>query len=248
MLAVLAHFAAAVRAGGEEVFKRGDFTAEQLTFYLNQVDRGMRIGMDRGLNKPRYHRDIPPVDPDQFVQYPTIKAQSKRLTICFLSQEYPPGDFGGIGRFTCDLATGLAALGHEIHVITRSPDTHRVDLEDGVWMHRLESGSRCPNDLASTPIAPNLEVIAGAYHEVCRIHERGSVDVVSGPLWLFEGLLCSLDGRFPTVLSLMTSLQTIVTMHPSWSDKPHVRQMLALEGIAVRQAEFLHAISERDSR
>jgi glycogen synthase len=244
VLAVLAHFAAAVRAGGEEVFKRGDFTAEQLTYYLHQVERGVRIGLDRGLNKPRYHRDIPPVDPDQFVQYPTIKAQGKRLTICFLSQEYPPGDFGGIGRFTCDLATGLAALGHEIHVITRSPDTNRVDLEDGVWMHRLENGTRCPNDLASTPSAPNLEVVAGAYHEVCRIHERGPVDVVSGPLWLFEGLLCSLDGRFPTVLSLMTSLQTIVTMHPSWSDKPHVRQMLALEGVTARQAEFLHAISD----
>ena len=243
VLTVIAQFAEAVRAGGDGVFQRGDFTAEQLTFYLAQVERGVRDGMNRGLNKPRFQRDIPAADPKQFVQYPTIRAQGKRLTICFLSQEYPPGDFGGIGRFTCDLATGLAGLGHEIHVITRSPDTNRVDLEDGVWMHRLEAGARCPTELASTSAAPNLEVVAAAYHEVCRIHERGPVDVVSGPLWLFEGLLCSLDSRFPTVLTLMTSLQTIVTMHPSWRDKPDVKQLLALEGITARKAEFLHAIS-----
>ena len=51
--------------------------------------------------------------------------------------ERVPDDFGGIGRFTSDLATGLAALGHEVHVVTRSPDVNRVDFEDGVWLHRL---------------------------------------------------------------------------------------------------------------
>jgi glycosyltransferase involved in cell wall biosynthesis/GT2 family glycosyltransferase len=243
VLATLAHFAAAVREGGEQVFARGDFTAEQLNFYLHRVERGVRLGTDRGLNRPRFHRFIPPPEPARFVRYPTVRPQGRRLTVCFLSQEYPPGDFGGIGRFTCDLATGLAELGHEVHVITHGPDANRVDLEDGVWMHRLENPARCPVEWRSTASAPNLEVTAAAYHEVCRIHERGPVDVVSGPLWLFEGLLCSLDGRFPTVLSLMTSLQTIVTMHPSWRDKDDVRQLLALEGVAARKAEFLHAIS-----
>jgi glycogen(starch) synthase len=243
VLATLAEFAAVVRAGGEGVFQRGDFTPEQLSFYLRQVERGVRIGTDRGLNRPRFHRFIPPPDPDQFVPYPTVRAKGKRLTVCFLSQEYPPGDFGGIGRFTSDLATGFAQLGHEVHVITHSPDANRVDLEDGVWVHRLANGARCPAGWERVGAVRHLEVMAAAYHEVCRIHERGPVDVVSGPLWLFEGLLCSLDGRFPTVLSLMTSLQTIVNLHPSWRDKDDVRQMLALEAIAARKAEFLHAIS-----
>ncbi len=243
ILTILAHFAEAVREGGEGVFQRGDFTAEQLTFYLAQVERGVRDGMNRGLNKPRFHRDIAPADPKQFRPYPTIRAQGKRLTICFLSQEYPPGDFGGIGRFTCDLATSLAALGHEIHVLTSSPDTNRVDLEDGVWMHRLEAGARCPSDWERTWSAPKLEIAAAAYHEVCRIHDRGPVDVVSGPLWMVEGLLCSLDSRFPTVLSLMTSLQTIVSMHPSWREQPDVKELLALESLTARKAVFLHAIS-----
>ncbi|MBA3765316.1 MAG: glycosyltransferase, partial [Actinobacteria bacterium] len=59
-----------------------------------------------------------------------------RLHLCLVSQEYPPNRVNGIGRLTHSLATGFAALGHVVRVITRGDDD-RVDLEDGVWVHRL---------------------------------------------------------------------------------------------------------------
>jgi glycosyltransferase involved in cell wall biosynthesis len=165
------------------------------------------------------------------------------LNICFVSQEYPPTDFGGIGRFTNDLATGMAALGHEVHVVTRSPDARRVDFEDGVWLHRLPLPQPRVPELDWVPLAGNLVHSAAVWHEVCRIHAAAPLDVVSAPLWACEGMTCSLDGRFPVVLSLMTSMKTMAAMHPSWGGGEVIRQVIALEGITVRRAGALHAIS-----
>jgi glycogen synthase len=165
------------------------------------------------------------------------------MIICFVSQEYPPGDFGGIGRFTSDLAAGMAALGHEVHVVTRGPGADRVDCADGVWLHLLGPPERHIPELDGVPLAGNLCHSANVYREVCRIHAAAPLDVVSAPLWAYEGMTCSLDDRFPTVLSLMTSLKTLAGMHPSWSGAEAVRQLIALEGITARRAGALHAIS-----
>ncbi len=243
VLRILMHYSEEVKAGGEDHYANGVFTLEQRDLYMKQVDRGIRLGLERGLNSTRYFRDIAPPDEDKFQPYPTHRPQEKRLTICFLSQEYPPDDFGGIGRYTSDLATGCAARGHEVHVITKSPDRNRVDFEDGVWMHRLQPGGRLPAEGKGVPLAPNLQVVSAAYNEVCRVHERGSVDVVVGPLWLCEGLLSNLDDRFPTVLTLMTSLRTIASMHPSWDKVAHTQQLIALENATARTAKHVHAIS-----
>ncbi len=243
VLRILMQYSEEVKAGGAEHYTNGTFTLEQRDFYMKQVDRAIERGLDRGLNSTRYFRTIAPADEGKFLHYPTRRSQEKRLTICFLSQEYPPDDFGGIGRYTSDLATGCAARGHEVHVITKSPDRNRVDFEDGVWMHRLAPASRAPADCKSVPLTPNLEVVSAVYNEVCRVHERGKVDVVVGPLWLCEGLLSNLDDRFPTVLTLMTSLRTIASMHPSWDKVVHTQQLIALENATARTAKHVHAIS-----
>jgi glycogen synthase len=243
VLRILMHYSEEVKGGGEEHYTNGTFTLEQRDAYMKHVDRGIRLGLERGLNSTRHFRTIPPADEAKFVPYPTLRPQEKRLTICFLSQEYPPDDFGGIGRYTSDLATGCAIRGHDVHVITKSPDRNRVDFEDGVWMHRLEPGNRAAADCKGLPLTPNLEVVSAVYNEVCRTHERSKIDVVVGPLWLCEGLLSSLDDRFPTVLTLMTSLKTIASMHPSWDKVAHTQQLTALENATTRAAKHVHAIS-----
>jgi glycogen(starch) synthase len=243
VLSVLMQYSEEVKAGGEGNYNDGVFTLEQRDFYMKQVDRGICVGLDRGLTTSRYFREIAPPDASRFLPYPTHRPQEKRLTICFLSQEYPPDDFGGIGRYTSDLAAGCAACGHEVHVITKSPDRNRVDFEDGVWMHRLQPGSRAPAESKGLPLTPNLEVVSAVYNEVCRVHERGKIDVVVGPLWLCEGLLSNFDDRYPTVLTLMTSLRTIASMHPSWDAVAHTQQLIALENATARTAKHIHAIS-----
>src|SRR5262249_22307181 len=98
--------------------------------------------------------------------------------------------------------------------------------------------------LADVPIGPNLALIRSMYAEVSRIHERGSVDVVVGALWLAAGMMCSLDPRFATVLLLESGTRTIADFHPSWQSQPAIQQLIALEGVLFRRARYLHAISQ----
>ncbi|HYT92839.1 MAG TPA: glycosyltransferase, partial [Gemmataceae bacterium] len=233
------------RAGAEDYLAAGRFTCEQYAFFVSQLERGVEAGITRGLQQERRRRHIPPADPRNFRPFPVVQADGRRRAFCFLSQEYPPAEIGGIGRFTHDLAVGMAAQGQRVHVVTRSPDVHRVDFEDGVWVHRLPEEDRTPPDLQHVPLKHNLNLIARVYGEVCRIHAHNPLDVVSGPLWLCEGLLCTLDGRFATVLSLMTSMKTIAAIHTdSLPDRVHVEQLIALETATTNRAGYVHAISD----
>ena len=64
------------------------------------------------------------------------------MRICLISQEYPPETpWGGIGTQTWLKARGLARLGHEVHVLSRSAESgpdFRTATEDGVIVHRMQ--------------------------------------------------------------------------------------------------------------
>jgi glycogen synthase len=244
VLAVLSRTVQWSRSSARGHLADGTFTQAQYDFFMSQLERGVEVGISRGLHQPRRREALPPPEPPNFGPFPTVRTAGRRRAFCFLSQEYPPGEIGGIGRFTYDLAVGIAARGHRVHVVTRSPDVKRVDFEDGVWVHRLTDEDRTPAELQDCPLKHNLHLIARVYHEVCRIHERTPVDVVSGPLWLCEGMMCALDTRFATVLSLMTSMKTIAAVHPSMPNPEHINQLIALEKETATRAPYIHAISQ----
>src|SRR5882724_3413350 len=53
------------------------------------------------------------------------------MKIALISQEYPPGRSGGICTQTRCKAISLAALGHQVHVISHSGDAGRHLLREG---------------------------------------------------------------------------------------------------------------------
>ena len=172
------------------------------------------------------------------------RPEGRRLRVCFVSGEYPPIGHGGIGRYTADLAGGLAAMGHDVHVVTISPDLYTTEYEYGVWVHRITVQDREIPGLERSVLKGNYLHLAALYHQVLRLHERLPMDVVSAPIWNCEGLLCSLDDRFATVTTLMTTLDTIRQLHPSWNDSPHVQRLVELEKVTLRESRHLHPISD----
>ncbi len=239
----LVAWAETMRDAGRNQRDVGQLSDEQFDYYDRRVDEAVAISLDGGGRVERPRRALPDADPSAFQRYPTLRAQGRRLTVCLLSKEYPPDDFGGVGRLAHDFATEFAARGHEVHVVTETRDVARVDFEHGVWLHRLELGGPLVDDLADLPIGPNLALVRAMYGEVCRIHERAPVDLVVGALWLAQGLMCSLDPRFATVLLLESGTRTITDFHPSWEQTPQIQQLIALEGALFRSARHLHAIS-----
>src|SRR5580704_11384482 len=162
--------------------------------------------------------------------------KSEKLTIALLSQQYPPGVVGGIGRLTTDLAQGLAACGHNVHVLTRSPAgdaTNTVDFEDGVWVHRLVE------DRSEDPAPSNVKVpshiwrhSARMLRELKRLDEMHPVDIVEAPIWDVEGLAAILTNQFCVVTSLHTPLRKVVETNPDWQANMTPAKRQAYEEIA----------------
>ena len=218
---------------------------EKIESYVEQVHRGISEGVELGIAAER--RSIEVGEPDgEFRPFPTLGGKHTRR-YCFVSGEYPP-DVGGVGRFTSDTARGLAAAGHEVHVVTRTDSNHRIDVDRGVWLHHVPVQDRYVPALEDSPLRFNLEHCTALYHEVDRLHRRRPVDLVSAPIWNCEGLLPSLDRRFPTVTTLVTTIEKVLEILPSWQDIEHIRALARLEVETLRRAPFVHANSTATER
>lgn len=259
-------FCAEAEANLKFHIERGSVARERLEEFHRDADAALREGIHVGLTRPRrfLYSDaakemrgpvqtdaLDRTSPRQFKPYSAILPASQRLTICLLSQEYPPGVVGGIGRLTHELACGLAERGHTVHVLSKSSTGHNtVDFEDDVWVHRLvEDREELPPPPAPKFPAPIWRRSARLLREVQRIHAMHRVDIVEGPIWDAEGLATVLDGSFVAVTSLETPLKMALETNPDWIDgssgqRQFFDQLIAAETATVKGATAVRAISE----
>lgn len=215
------------------------------------IDRGILDGIADAL-KPRRlmlrtdadgtHRAFKPVAP--------LRTAQDRIRLCLVSQGYPPHPGGGIGVWTHALATGMAAAGHEVTVVTRGGEATTVDFEDGVWVHRIAVTPHPGRTLPACPDLPQpaLDHAYSVYDEVMRVHVLRGLECVSSPIWDLEGAACIADGSIPTVLSLHSSYRLVLPSKPEWQRRPdylaaHVTRMIEGEAWAIAQASHVLANS-----
>lgn len=238
----LDQFVSEVRATGISSYRSGDMTSEQLHQFGLEVDLGAKDGKEVA-EMPRPKQAFAAASPESFVPFSRLGESPDVLRVCFVSQEYPPDDYGGIGRFTYDLANGFAAHHHDVHVVTHADGPDRTDFIDGVWVHCLSNQRPIPSAVRGDVLQHNYRLLASNYSEIERLAADEPLDIVSAPIWNVEGALIACDERFPTVLTLMTPLKAVVEMHPSWERTDQLKRLLALEGATFRQARNVHAIS-----
>lgn len=186
---------------------------------------------------------------DSVQKYDTLPHEGSRV-IVLVSRDYPPSHAGGVATYNKDLAEALAANGHQVHVITESPDHNRVDFESGVWVHR-----RVVDEVAKTSAALKLSVpqriwnwSATALDEVEKINAKAAVDVVEAPIWDCEGIAFLLTDGFPLVTSLVTTLHFWLESHPDQKLDPHWMSsfgdpMIKLESKLMRESDGIRSIS-----
>jgi glycosyltransferase involved in cell wall biosynthesis len=165
----------------------------------------------------------------------------RSLRVCFISHHYPPGDRGGIGRFTADLARGFAAAGHDVHVVSSQAGAPAVAPQDGVQVHRIHP--IVPEALENDAAAIHLSRLAAVYREVLRIDSEKPLDIVSSPIWLAEGLLVALDSHLASVLSLHTSSKTLRDIDAGCRANPYWKPLPILEARCVSAYLHTHANS-----
>lgn len=211
--------------------------------YCRDVDSAFDAGLQAWRSGPRIReRGWFTAESVPFVQFPTRRPTAGRLRVCLFSQEYPPTRVNGIGRFVHALATGLAVEGHIVDVLTRGSESATVDLESGVWVHRVPVVAQ-PQAASDVDVPPHLwDYSASLLAELRKIRDQHGVDVVQVPNWDSEGIAVLLSGEFTTVVGLHTPLKTVLSVDPRvHASDPVVGRMTELERLMYARADGLLA-------
>ncbi len=233
-------------AEGEGLLSHDDVTKFE-DDVVRAMDTGMRRGFEGANPGAMISADKQQLHAGEFLPFETF---NNGRAIVLTSRDFPPNHGGGIATFTKDLAEALATQGSMVHVITQSHDSNRVDFENGVWVHRI-----VPRDIARTPAAIERNVpqhiwnwSATALIEARRIADHRDIDVVESPIWDCEGIAFLLEGKWPLVTSLHTTLHFFLESHPEQSQnaewmKSFGKPMLALEQEMMTRANAVRANS-----
>ena len=172
------------------------------------------------------------------------------MRICLVSLEYPPETgWGGVGTQTLVKARGLAARGHDVHVLACSADDRaamRTEVQDGVSVHRLHPpGHDFPVYGKPLWLVGYTVAVAAALHELM---ERHRFDVLDFPEFGGEGFAYQLDRTrwnwVPVVVQLHGSMAMFVD-HLGWPERgSHLHEVGGfLEAFSLRNADLIMACS-----
>lgn len=235
----------------------GRLAASERAVFKEQNERAWERGVQRGLSGQ--HEYITPAKLDKwrgaFLPFGRVLRCAEPKSIVLVSRDFPPNHSGGIATFTRDLAQSLAAQGHIVHVIAHSPDINRVDFEDGVWVHRMRLRQvERPRAALARKVPEHIwSWSAVALEEARRIATHRPIDVVEAPVWDAEGIAFLLDGSWPLVTSLHTTLHFWIDSHPEkkgdqdWLES-FGKPMLRLETALMTDAAAVRANSEAIAR
>lgn len=171
------------------------------------------------------------------------------MRIALVSQEYPPETAkGGLGSQSYLKAHGLARLGHEVHVISRSLTPERCEcLDQGVRVMRVPGfGARLS---LHTEVADWLTYSAEVAAAVAGLHAQTPLNLVDFPEWAAEGYVHLLNrtewNRIPTVIHLHGPLAMFAhTMNWPALDSEFYRTGTAMEGTCLRLADAVFSSSQ----
>jgi glycogen synthase len=253
-------------AGIRYHMQQGNTAPAVLEQFHRDADLALREGLARGLHRSRRLMQSPiaaemrgaiatdvfePEKKGCFKQCPILLPAAEKLTVCYLSQQYPQGGVvGGIGRLTYDIACGLGGRGHNVHVLTRSSNGfNTVDFEEGVWVHRLAMDQQEPSAPEGIVVPREAwQCSARLLRELRRIHAMHPIDIVEGPIWDVEGLAAVLDGGFRVVTNLETPMKMVVETNPELVDlsregQTRYQEYYAAETMLMQRSTALRAIS-----
>lgn len=169
------------------------------------------------------------------------------MRIGLISQEYPPETAkGGIGTQTVVKAHGLAALGHEVTVISRSPDNRRSERREGrLQVIRLPSTPMA----VYTELADWLTYSQRVAEEIAAQHAASPFDLLDFPEWGCEGYVHLLNqsrwNRIPSVIHLHGPL-VMLARTLGWPDtgSEFFRVGTQMEGTCLRLADAVYSSSD----
>jgi glycogen(starch) synthase len=202
-------FARGERADLEFHIGGGRLPQSALENFELDAERAFQVGLTRSLSgqrrtQPAAYFAAPPA----VRRFPRLKASGERRNFVFMSRSYPPKAMGGIVRYTHDIVRAIAAAGHTVHVLTEGEDFNRVDLEEGVWVHRIVPKAQVPRELPGSVAIPRRiwDYSATLLEEIWRIDSMVPVDAVEAVSWDCEAIAVVTENYFPSATNVVTTI------------------------------------------
>ncbi len=255
IIAYLADYVGRERAWKRDLLRDGAADEATVARLIAEVERGVEAGVADALRLTEPITLSPALlasgAAESFKPFPLKLAAARRLRVCLFSREYPPQGHGGIAQWTREVATGLAARGHEVTVIARALDGDKaIDFVDGVWVHRIDVEPISAEEAAAFAPAPaSLVAYSYALHrEVERIDPRRRFDLISGPIADLEPMVSLRLARAPVIVSLHTTYKLSLPYKPDWLSRPdyldnHVLPAVRSEGALMTSGPHILANS-----
>jgi glycogen(starch) synthase len=157
------------------------------------------------------------------------------MRVLILSWEYPPLIEGGLARHVRKLSENLAALGVDVHVLTRGrEESPSEELSEGVTLHRVREPRR-PAELGEfiTWVEHmNTDMLAAGVE----LGDRLDYDVVHGHDWLVAVAGDHLAKRFRAPLAITVHAPEY-GRHQGWVDKHPQSHIHGVENWMANRAE-----------
>jgi len=175
--------------------------------YLTRWGAGVVAGLWLGGTRARRLGVPAALTPSPFAQFP--RATPERLRVGLIARHYPPHPVGGgIGVYTRELAHGLHALGHEVHVFTESADAVRHEglrlFVHGIRPEPFPVAARMPTT------DRHLRWSLAVAKRVIALARGGfALDVVESPNWECEGVALRRADVVPLVVRLHSPLTAV---------------------------------------
>ena len=210
------------KAEVKDIFDKGLIDASNRDERLTLIDQYSAAGISAAnsltsrdfINKDKANS----IDKNSFKRVNTCKPDSEKMVICLISKEYAAPQSDENSRWTKEVASSLASIGHKVHVICRSDIGNTVDFKEGVWIHKMAPLKPEINTLPEGIKLPEMHE-AHAYavwQEVKRINTHHKVNIVSAPLYDLEGVYCVLDESLPTITSIHSNFKSVLESHPEY--------------------------------
>jgi glycosyltransferase involved in cell wall biosynthesis/GT2 family glycosyltransferase len=227
----------------------GALAPEDLERFVREAESGVEAGQAAARLPPKLMRA--PAAPAPFLPF-AVAPPRARLCLCLVTQDYPPGQNGGIARHVAEVATEWARLGHHVHVLTRASEGPTVGFEDGVWVHRLDIDDAIgpPPDLVAPHEIPRelWGWSRTAFEAAAKLDATRPINLVYAPLWDAEPMAFVHAPRFPLMVALQTTLDFWLDSQPACRADPkwmaaRGAPLLALERWILERSPRLHANS-----
>ncbi|HKZ87508.1 MAG TPA: glycosyltransferase family 4 protein [Anaerolineae bacterium] len=163
------------------------------------------------------------------------------MRVCLLSTAYPPASTEGIARQRQLLATELARLGHDVHVVTLGA-AMSVREEDGVRIHEVLVGRINRFSRKHPALDVPLTCSQALYEGLMQQSSDRPFDIVDVPLWSSQGFVTLYRYQGPTVLWLQTTLAQLLAIHRRRPSADQ-RVLLTLDRVCLERATGLLADS-----